>query len=137
MKANLRPVTSGPRFKSADVRERMESRNYIAVWMENIIAPEGDPVIEYEFIVMVFPREVPDPVLFITSERDACYGHASKKGVSGKHGGSHFFCLFDADRHYNFGASDSWADPLVFRTEAIIHMVERTGELLRPEGAYL
>lgn len=133
MTAELPPVSFGPLFKSADVRERLESQNYIAVWLENIAPPEDELVIEYEFIIMVFPRDEPDPVLFLTSEKNAGYQRGRQKGASGAGGGSHFLCMFDAEGHHNFGASDAWADPLLFRIEATIHIVERTGELLRPE----
>lgn len=133
MTAKLPPVTFGPLFKSADVRERLESENYLAVWLENIAPPEGDFVIEYEFIIMLFPKDEPDPVLFLTSEKNAGYQPGRQKGAPGAGGGSHFLCMFDAEGHHNFGASDAWADPLLFRIEASIHIVERTGELLRPE----
>lgn len=133
MTADLRPVTFGPLFKSADVRERLESAHYIAVWLENITPPENELVTEYEFIIMLFPKDEPDPVLFLTSEKNAGAESDRHKRAPGADGGSHFLCMFDAEGHHNFGASDAWADPLLFRIEASIHIVERTGELLRPE----
>ena len=133
MTAKLPPVTFGPLFKSSDVRERLESENYLAVWLENIAPPEDEPVIEYEFIMMLFPKGEPDPVLFLTSEKNAGHQPDGQRGAPGTGGGSHFLCMFDAEGLHNFGASDAWADPLLFRIEASIHNVERTGELLRPE----
>lgn len=134
MTADLHPVTFGPRFKSADIRKRLESEHYTAVWLENIIPPEDEPVIEYKFIMMVFPRDEPDPVLFLTSEINASAQSDRHKRVPGEDGGSHFLCMFDAEGHHNFGASNAWADPVLFHIEATIHIFERIDELLRPEG---
>lgn len=137
MKAKLQPVTSGPHFTSADVRERLESDNFQAVWLENIVSPEGDFVTEYEFIIIVFPKDdpEPEPVLFVTSEKNAVYTGQDKAADASGQGDSHFFCEFDAKAHYNFGASNSWADPIIFRLEAAVRILERTGELMRREEA--
>lgn len=132
MSSELCPLAFGPRFESADLRERLVSRRYTAVWLENIVAPDEDCVIEYEYIIIVFPRTQADPVLFLTAEKNASYQDSRKHRAPGEDGGSHFLCMFDAEGHHNFGASDAWCDPLLFRTEAVNRIAWRTGERLEP-----
>lgn len=127
----LLPVTFGPHFKSADVRERLESENYVAIWLENIVTPRKNCTAEYAFIIVVMPKGQSDPVLFLTSEINARYWDKRKKKSSCDDLGSHYLGLFDAGCHYNLGASNAWGDPQHFRTEAVSIIATQTGELLQ------
>lgn len=127
MTTDLQPLSYGPTFDFADVRERFASPSYLTVWLDNIIEPDEECVTEYEFVFIVYARALEQPVLCVSSEKNACYSPDSGQD------NSHYFCVFDARAHSNFGASNTWADPEAFRAAALALIEERTGEPMSPE----
>lgn len=95
---------------------------HVALLFDEIVS-EG--FVEYAFFVVVLQRDSDDdPILFITSEVNAC--------ASPSEGYSHFLGMFNEMGHSNFGASDDWANPDIFFPKAVRMAAEELG--VAPDG---
>ena len=105
----------GPAIKSAKSKQQFQLANYSGILFGDI---EGAGRIEYLHVLVIFD-ENQRPCFFVTSEVNAT---AKQLG-----GGSHFLCVFDGDRHLNYGSSDDWADEAKFCAEALRIVRKRFG----------
>lgn len=123
-----------PNIKTAKTIKRYKAEGYSAAFVGDIKSEQG---IQYEFIIVVFEGESPDPFLFVTSERND--PEASRKllaeiGLESlddpdpvQQGGSHFLCVFDERGHSNLGDSNDWGNAGKFEQAALEYLQKKLG----------
>ena len=123
-----------PIIKSARTRRRYDFGEYEAVFLD-LIENDSQTMVQYEFIIPVFRKGDKRPCLFITSERNDPgpadflkeLGMAESDFATEPDEGSHFLCMFEGDRHFNFGHSNDWSDPGKFEAEALQRLARKLG----------
>jgi hypothetical protein len=87
--------------------------------------------VKYAHLLVVVDVRKGIPVAVISSEKQPDLGRPGNLPKKADHG-SHFLCAFIGEMHFNYGASDDWADIDKFE-KAALKLVERLG--LTKQGA--
>ena len=111
-------IAYSPNIQSAREFGRHVLGKFIVVFYDQVVSVD---VIQYRFVAVLFAEGDGDPLLYFTSEKSSTVipDLMRSLGVETAQQGSHVFCMFDAEGHSNYGASDDWADAAKFEQEVL------------------